>query len=230
VFHLCLLNCLVIPSYSSGLLFSFCYSGRKRSRQKKIWDSEKIRILLDKEKEFGSTFYKRPEMKQLLPGVSPDAIRVAMQRYMKNLEGGGGLGGGTASSQGKEGGGQRKTSGKGRPLRKEARGRGGIYMPMNNYKSPKRRIEGRLLSSLLKVRQSTRNDKKDHGRDKEREDAEDMREFKTCCWECKSGRYMRSRCSTKQCRKVRWILLSCYDAVLCVSIMIICLTICYDAL
>ena len=68
----------------------------------------------------------------------------------------------------------------------------------------------------------------DHGRDNEREDAEDMREFKTICWECKAGKYMRSRYSTKQCRKVRWILLSCCDAVLCV--MIICSFICYNTL
>ena len=221
-------DCLAIPSYSSGLLFSFCYSGEKGSRQKTIWNSEKMRIMMEKEKEFGSTFYKRPEMKQLLPGVSSDAIRVAMQRCKKNLEGGGGLGGGTAASQGKEGVGQRKTSGKGRPLRKEARGRGGIYMPMNSYKRPKRRIEGRVLSSILKVRQSTRNDEKDHGRDKERVDAEDMREFQTCCWDCKSGQYMKSRFSTKQCRKVRWILLSCCDAVLCVEM--ICYAVCYDTL
>ena len=58
--------------------------------------------------------------------------------------------------------------------------------------------------------------------------AEDMREFKTCCWECKSGKYMKSRYSTKQCRKVRWILLSCCDAVLCVEI--ICFAICYNTL
>jgi hypothetical protein len=164
---------------------------------------------MDARRKFGSTFYKRPEMKQLLPGYTQDALR---QRYNRMSEGGDGLGVGTASSQGKERGGRQKASGKGRPLRKEARGRGGIYMPINSYKSPKRRIEGRLLSSFLKVRQSTRNDEKDHGRDKGREDAEDRREFKTCCWECKSGKYMRSRYSTKQCRKVRWILLSCCDA------------------
>ena len=70
----------------------------------------------------------------------------------------------------------------------------------------------------------------DHGRDNEREDAEDMREFQTCCWECKSGKYMKSRNSTKQCRKVRWILLSCCDAVLCVMIIIICCVICYNTM
>ena len=164
-------------------------------------------------------------MKQLLPGYTPDALR---QRYNRIRKGGDGLGGGTASAQGEGGDGRRKTSGKGRPLRREARGRGGIYMPINSYKSQKKRIEGRFLSSLLKVRQSTRNDEKDHGRDKEREDAEDMREFQTICLECKSGKYMKSHCAFTQCRKVRWILLSCCDAVLCV--LLICCVICYNTL
>ena len=65
-----------------------------------------------------------------------------------------------------------------------------------------------------KVDRSTRNDKKDRGADQEREDAEDMSEFETRCWECKFGACKQSHYSRRQCREVRWFLLSCCDAVL----------------
>ena len=127
--------------------------------------------------------------------------------------GGDGFGGGTASSQGEEGGGRRKTSGKGRHL--------GEKVSEKRHRSPfPQSDDGESDDGEENGKRSSR--------DKEGEDTEDMREFKTCCWECKSGKYMRSRYSTKQCRKVRWILLSCCDAVLCVEI--ICFAICYNTL
>ncbi len=76
-------------------------------------------------------------------------------------------------------------------------------------------------------------DGEEHGkrssRDKEGEDTQDMSEFKTCCWDCKRGDYRKSHYSRKQCREVRWILLSyCDYALLCV-LRIFCV-ICYITL
>ncbi len=70
-----------------------------------------------------------------------------------------------------------------------------------------------------KVDSSTRNYEKDRGGDQEREDAEDMSEFETRCWECKFGSSKQSHYSRRQCREVRWFLLSCCDAVFCVMII-----------
>ena len=98
------------------------------------------------------------------------------------------------------------------------------------YSGVKGREEGEKRRKQSGDKSPHSSEGEDHGRDNEREDAEDMSEFKTCCWECKSGKYMKSRNSTKQCRKVRWILLSCCDAVLCVMIIIICCVICYNTM
>ncbi len=76
-------------------------------------------------------------------------------------------------------------------------------------------------------------DGEEHGkrssRDKEGQDTEDMSEFKTCCWDCKRGDYQKSHYSRKQCREVRWILLSYCDYVLLCVVRIFCV-ICYNTL
>ena len=124
------------------------------------------------------------------------------------------MGGGTASSQGEEGGGRRKTSGKGRHLGEKV-------------------SEKRHRSSFPQSDDGESDDGEEHGkrssRDKEGKDTEDMSEFKTCCWDCKRGDYRKSHYSRKQCREVRWILLSyCDYALLCV-VRIFCV-ICYNTL
>ena len=127
---------------------------------------------------------------------------------------GDGLGGGTASSQGEEGGGRRKTSGKGRHL--------GEKVSDKMRRSPRAQPDD-----------GESDDGEEHGkrssRDKEGEDTEDMREFKTLCWDCKCGDYRTSHFSRRQWREVLWILLSyCDYAVLCV--MRIFCVICYNSL
>ena len=87
---------------------------------------------------------------------------------------GDGLGGGTASSQGEEGGGRRKTSGKGRFL--------GEKVSEKRHRFP-----------LAQSDDGESDDGEEYGkrssRDTEGEDTEDMREFKTLCWDCKCGDY-----------------------------------------
>ena len=103
---------------------------------------------------------------------------------------GDGLGGGTASSQGEEGGGRRKTSGKGRYLGEKV--------------TEKRRRSPRAESD-----DGESDDGEDHGkrnsRDKEGEDTEDMREFKTLSCDCKYGDYRTIHFSHRQCHEVLWI-------------------------
>ena len=93
------------------------------------------------------------------------------------------MGVGTASSQGEEGGGRRKTSGKGRHLGEKV--------------SEKRRRSPRAQPD-----DGESDDGEEHGkrssRDKEGEDTEDMREFKTLCWDCKCGDLLWNRLVTFQ--------------------------------
>ena len=75
-----------------------------------------------------------------------------------------------------------------------------------------------------KVDRSTRNDKKDRGGDLEREDAEDMSEFETRCWECKFG--LASRVTTLAGSAARCADFCFRVVMLCFCVMIICCIIC----